>query len=231
MKPFTSYQNPSLAIDLVVFGYQGENLSVLLLNRNEAPFKDKWTLPGGFLQMHETFQDTCARVLLTKLGINTLYTEQLFSFDAIDRDPRGRVISIAYFALVNPARFELVAGRMANDVKWFDVAQLPPLGFDHPLIFRTALGRLRTKILYNPVGFELLNEKFTLPELHLLYEHVLNVNIDRRNFRRKILESGFIKATGEKKTGGQNRHPDIYVFSKNSAPNQFNLNMQLPAIR
>jgi len=229
MKAFNSYKNPSLAVDLVVFGYQGDHLSVLLLNRKDEPFKDQWTLPGGFLNIEETFQQTCSRVLLTKLGINNLYTEQLYSFDAPERDPRGRVISIAYFALVNPKRFALVTGTMANDVKWFPVSKLPTLGFDHKQIFRVALDRLRAKILYHPVGFELLNQKFTLPELHLMYEQVLDIQIDRRNFRRKILDSGFIVATGEKKTGAQNRHPDIYTFNKTLQPNQFHLNLQSPA--
>lgn len=229
MKSFSSYSNPSLATDLIVFGYQGDELSVLLLNRKQEPFKDQWTLPGAFLQIEETFKDTCERVLQTKLGLSNIWLEQLYSFDAIDRDPRGRVISVAYFALVNPQRFELVAGTMANDVKWFNVKKLPKLGFDHKKIFRSAHERLRAKILYHPVGFELLNERFTLPELHTLYETVLDAAIDRRNFRRKILDSGYVVATGEKQTGAQNRHPDLYQFNKNLEPNQFNLNMQLPA--
>lgn len=228
MRPFDSYKNPSLAIDLVVFGYHNGQLSVLLLNRNEAPFKDQWTLPGAFLQMEETFSDTCSRVLQTKLGMDELYLEQLYSFDAPDRDPRGRVISIAHFALVNPHKFRIAAGAMANDVQWFDVRNMPALGFDHTLIFGKALQRLQSKILYYPVGFELLDESFTLPELHHLYECILGIPIDRRNFRRKIIDSGYIVPTGEKKTGAQNRHPDIYQFNKTLQPNQFNLNISLP---
>lgn len=228
MRPFDSYKNPSLAIDLVVFGYHNGQLSVLLLNRNEAPFKDQWTLPGAFLQMEETFSETCSRVLQTKLGMDELYLEQLYSFDAPDRDPRGRVISIAHFALVNPDKFRIAAGSMANDVQWFDVRNMPGLGFDHTLIFGKALQRLQSKILYYPVGFELLDESFTLPELHHLYECILGISIDRRNFRRKILDSGYIVPTGEKRTGAQNRHPDIYRFNKTIQPNQFNLNISLP---
>ncbi|MHA4809211.1 NUDIX hydrolase [Flavitalea flava] len=228
MKSFDSYINPSLAIDLVVFGYHEERLSVLLLNRKETPFRNSWTLPGGFLQMTETFSDTCDRILKTKLGITNLYLEQLYSFDAIDRDPRGRVISVTYFALVNPTQFEIVAGSMANDVKWFEIKELPPLGFDHDLLFRKAWERLKAKILYNPVGFELLNEQFTLPEVHRLYERILDISIDRRNFRRKILDSEYILPTGRRKTGLQNRHPDIYSFNKELKPNHFSLNIQLP---
>jgi len=170
MKPFSSYKNPALAVDLVVFGYHEQNLSVLLLNRKEAPFKDQWTLPGAFLQIEETFQQTCSRILKTKLGMDDVYLEQLFSFDDPARDPRGRVISVTYYALVNPHKLEIAAGKMANDVQWFNVKKIPALGFDHKKIFDKALQRLKSKILYFPVGFELLDELFTMSELHQLYE-------------------------------------------------------------
>ena len=225
MKPFHSYKNPSLAIDLLVFGYHENSLSVLLLNRNEDPFKNTWTLPGGFLQMEETFQATCTRVLQTKLGLSNLYLEQLYSFDYPARDPRGRVISIAYFALINPKKFEIVAGSMANDVKWFEVNKLPKLGFDHASIFEKGLQRLKSKILYDPVGFELLDDLFTLPELHQLYECILGISIDRRNFRRKILDAEYIVSTGKKREGLQNRHPDLYKFNKKLKPNTFQLSI------
>lgn len=228
MKAFDSYQNPSVAIDLVVFGYQGGVLSVLLLNRKEKPFKNQWTLPGGFLQMDETFQATCSRILQSKLGMDQLYLEQLYSFDALKRDPRGRVLSVCYFALVNPAKYTVTAGTMANDVSWHPANALPPLGFDHSHIFDAALKRLRAKILYYPVGFALMDDEFTLPELHRLYECILGMPIDRRNFRRKIIESGYILPTGEKRTGAQNRHPDIYQFNKTIPAHQFSLNISLP---
>ncbi|GAB2675035.1 NUDIX domain-containing protein [Flavihumibacter cheonanensis] len=222
---FSSYQNPSLAVDLVVFGYDKEALSVLLLNRKEAPFKNQWTLPGAFLQLEERFLETCQRILETKLGLTNIYLEQLYSFDEPDRDPRGRVISVAYFALVNPENYQLTAGKMANDVKWFPLADLPSLGFDHAAIVRKSVERLRAKILYHPVGFELLDQDFTLPELHHLFEAVLDTKLDRRNFRRKILDSHIILPTGQKKTGAQNRHPDLYIFNKAIHPNQFNLSI------
>ncbi len=214
MKPFHSYKNPSLAVDLVVFGYNASELSVLLLNRNEEPFSGGWTLPGAFLQMDERFSDTCGRVLQTKLGMDDVYLEQLYSFDEPDRDPRGRVISVAYYALVNPAKFEVVAGTMANDVRWWNCKKLPALGFDHKQIFKMALQRLRSKILYFPVGFQLLDEQFTMTEIHELYEAILDQSIDRRNFRRKILASAYILPTGMKREGLQNRHPELYVFNK-----------------
>lgn len=214
MPSFNSYKNPSLAADLVVFGYQHGRLSILLLNRNTAPFKDQWVLPGAFLLMEERLRDTCARVLKTKLGMDDLYLEQLFTYDDPDRDPRGRAIAVAHYALVNPTRFAITAGTMANDVKWFNVKELPPLGFDHDIIAADALKSLQHKILHYPVGFELLNDLFTMPELHELYECILDITIDRRNFRRKILDAAYIINTGKKREGLHNRHPDLYQFNK-----------------
>lgn len=225
IQPFHSYKNPSLAVDLVVFGYKERTLSVLLLNRKEEPFKDRWTLPGAFLQMEERFRDTCSRVLSTKLGMNDVYLEQLYSFDEPDRDPRGRAIAVAYYALVNPSQIAISAGHMANDVQWFDIKKLPKLGFDHTVIFEQALKRLQAKILYFPVGFELLDDLFTMTELHDLYECILDLPLDRRNFRRKILDAEYIIATGKKREGLQNRHPELYKFNKKLKENSFQLNI------
>lgn len=227
MKPFHSYSNPALAIDLVVFGYHENELSVLLLNRKDEPFKGGWVLPGAFLQMEERFSDTCSRVLRTKLGMDKLYLEQLYTFDELDRDPRGRAISVTYFALVNPSRLEFSAGTMANDVQWFSVKKIPDLGFDHKIIFKKALQRLRSKILYFPVGFELLDEYFTMTELHELYETILDISLDRRNFRRTILASEYILPTGTQREGLQNRHPELFVFNKKLKKNNFQLNIPL----
>ena len=225
MIAFHEYRNPALAIDLVVFGYHDNVLSVLLLNRNEEPFKDTWTLPGAFLQMEERFSEACGRVLKTKLGMDQLFLEQLYSFDEPERDPRGRVISVTYFALVNPRKFEIAAGKMANDVSWHDVKKMPELGFDHKKIFKKALERLRSKILYFPVGFELLDDMFTMTELHELYECILDISIDRRNFRRKILDAKYVTDTGVKREGLQNRHPSLYKFNKKLKQYNFNLNV------
>ena len=224
-KAFHQYNNPALAADLVIFGYHQNSLSVLLLNRKEAPFENTWTLPGAFLQLEESFREVCVRILHTKLGFGDVFLEQLYSFDDVNRDPRGRVVSVAYYALVNPQKFAVVAGSMANDVKWFPVNEVPDLGFDHAVIFEAALQRLKSKILYYPVGFQLLDEVFTMTELHELYECILGIGIDRRNFRRKILESGYVIATGQKRAGLKNRHPDLYKFNQQLQPNNFQLNI------
>ena len=225
MKAFSAYKNPALAVDLVVFGYHEKTLSVLLLNRNEEPFKDRWTLPGAFLQMEESFQQLCSRILQTKLGMDNVYLEQLYSFDAPDRDPRGRVISVAHYALINPKKFAVAAGKMANDVQWFPVKKIPALGFDHKEIFTKALQRLQAKIQYFPVGFQLLDEMFTMSELHELYECILGVEIDRRHFSRKILDAEYVINTGIKREGSQNRRPELFKFNKKLKQNNFQLNI------
>jgi 8-oxo-dGTP diphosphatase len=210
----SNFPKPSVTVDCVIFGYDMESLKVLLLNRKEEPFKDKWTIPGGFLFMDETLRQTAERVLATKTGLSNIFLEQLFTFGDLDRDPRGRVLSVAYFALVNPRNFKLMTGNAANKVAWFDLEALPELGFDHSEIFKVAYQRLQGKIRYQPIGFELLDEKFTLPELQQIYETILKVELDRGNFRKKMLALGIIKATGEKRSIGGHRSPDLYVFNK-----------------
>jgi 8-oxo-dGTP diphosphatase len=214
MKKFTEYKNPSLSVDIVLFGYDGLELSVLLLNRKEAPYINQWTLPGGFVHIDETFLETTERILTSKAGISKAYLEQLYSFDDPERDPRGRVVSVAYFGLVNPRKYKIVAGHAANGVEWFNINALPKLGFDHGHIFKTALKRLQAKATYEPVGFELLNKSFTLSELQHLYESVLQTEINKRNFRKHVLESGLIKETGKKVEGAKNRPPSLYEFDQ-----------------
>jgi 8-oxo-dGTP diphosphatase len=223
VKPFADYQNPALATDLVVFGYTAGELSLLLLHRTEAPYKGSWCLPGAFVQLEETLEETGQRVLETKLGMSTIFLEQLYTFDKPRRDPRGRVVSVAYYALVNGEAFSQSAGTLSADARWTPVSKLPKLGFDHNVIFQTALARLRSKILYLPVGFELLDQRFTMSELHALYECILDSPIDRRNFNRKMLQTGFVALAGEKRTGGKNRPADLYQFNKDAQNISFNL--------
>lgn len=208
------FEKPSLTIDCVVFGYDLKQLKVLLLNRKKKPFKNSWALPGGFLDVKESFEQCVERVLATKTGMVDLFMEQLYTFGEVKRDERGRVISVAYFSLVNPHKYQIINGLMNNDTQWFDYSELPELAFDHAKIVAIAHERLQNKVRYQPIGFELLDKEFTLPELQRLYETILGKTIDRRNFRKKMLELGIIKATGERKTGTPNRQPDIYEFDK-----------------
>jgi 8-oxo-dGTP diphosphatase len=213
---FEAYQNPALTVDIVVFGYCDKRLSVLLLKRMEAPYAGKWTFPGGFIAESERLSDTCTRILKSKIGIETIYLEQLYTFDEPRRDPRGRVISIAYYGLINPIKYKhsLTTLGKSSPLKWVEVNKVPALGFDHNAIFQVALSRLRAKILYQPIGFELLDGKFTLSELQDLYEIILEKKLDRRNFRKKMLSESYIIPTGEKLEGNPNRNPDVYIFNK-----------------
>lgn len=210
--PLDQYPRPAVTVDCVVFGYHAQTLSVLLAQRAEAPFAGTWSLPGGFLHLHETFLQTAERVLASKANLSQLFLEQLFTFDSPARDPRGRVLSVSYFALVRPHDYEIAAGANAAEVRWFELDQLPPLAFDHDQILQTALERLRAKVRYQPIGFELLDTYFTLSDLQTLYETLLREPIDKRNFRKKLLESGLVVPTGKKITGLRNRAPELYTF-------------------
>jgi 8-oxo-dGTP diphosphatase len=214
MNELQQYPRPSVTVDCVVFGYDGNAISVLLINRKEAPFKNMWTLPGGFLFLEETAEESAQRILKQKTGLNNLFLEQLYTFADVQRDPRGRVISIAYYTLVNPKLFNLVLGDAATDIKWFDANKIPKTGFDHKEIIKVALNRLKAKVTYQPIGFELLEKQFTLTEIQFLYEAILQRPIDKRNFRKRMLESKVIKATGEKRTGLKNRAPELFEFDE-----------------
>jgi 8-oxo-dGTP diphosphatase len=209
------FDKPSVTIDCVVFSYDLKQLNILLVNRKKAPYEGSWALPGGFLHIEESFEACVKRVLATKTGMVDLFMQQLYTFGNVQRDERGRVISVAYFALVNPHKYQIINGFMNHDTKWFPYKTLPTLAFDHAEIVAKAYERLQNKIRYQPIGFELLNQQFTLPELQRLYEIILNKMIDRRNFRKKMLELGIIRSTGERREDAPSRQPDIYQFDKN----------------
>ncbi len=209
-------QNIKVAVDAVVFGYTSrEGLSVLLIKRNIKPFKDSWALPGGLVGNNETLEDAIQRELREETGVNINYLEQLYSFGQPDRDPRNRVISITYYGLVKPDSFELKATTDAADVKWFNIKKLPQLAFDHQTILQTAHTRLKNKMQYEPIGFELLEEKFPFSELEKLYMAVLDRPIDRRNFKKKISKFGFLEETKEKQLlDGAGRPGYLYRFNE-----------------
>jgi 8-oxo-dGTP diphosphatase len=209
-------QNIKVSVDAVVFGYTSkEGLSVLLIKRNVEPFKNSWALPGGLVHDDESLEEAVQRELREEAGISINYLEQLYSFGQPGRDPRNRVISIAYYGLVKPDVFELKASTDANDAAWFNIKHLPNLAFDHTGIISVAHNRLKSKILYEPIGFELLDEKFPFSELEKLYMAVLDRPIDRRNFKKKVTGFGFLEETNEKQSlGGAGRPGNLFRFNE-----------------
>ncbi len=209
-----SYPTPSVTVDCVIFGYSEGQLSILLLQRNEAPFEGSWTVPGGFLHLDETCEQAAQRVLMAKTNIEQVFLEQLYTFDAPSRDPRGRVLSVAYYALVNAEHLALSAGLAARDVRWWPWEHLPALGFDHAAIIKKAIDRLKSKVLWQPIGFELLTPPFTMPELQHLYECILKTSFDRRNFHKRIMGLGILQHVGVRHSNERRRPADLFVFDE-----------------
>ena len=192
------YPRPSVTVDVVVFGYDGgRDLKLLLIQRGGEPFKGQWALPGGFVDMDEDLEASALRELEEETGVKDLFVEQLYTFGAPGRDPRGRVISVAYFALVNLTDHPAVAASDAEQADWYPLHELPELAFDHARIIDMATNRLRAKVRYQPIGFELLPEEFTLAQLQALYETVLGVpEFNKRNFRTRIMKTGILEEVG-----------------------------------
>jgi 8-oxo-dGTP diphosphatase len=206
-----------VAVDAIVFGYsKTEGVSVLLIKRKYPPYKDSWAIPGGFILQEESLEEAVKRELSEETGIKVNYLEQLYTFGAPKRDPRQRIISIAYFALVKSSQFQqLKASTDAAEAQWFSINKLPSLAFDHKQILQTAIERVRAKIRYQPIGFELLDKKFPFADLEKLYVALLDRNIDRRNFTKKILSFGLLEDTGELAPAtGAGRPSKIYQFNK-----------------
>ena len=215
--PYTyEYPRPSLTIDCVVFGLDVEqkDLKVMLIQRAIPPFEGQWALPGGFVRVNEALQDTALRELKEETGIEQVYLEQLFTFGALKRDPRERVVTVAYYALVNLNEHRIQATTDARKAAWFSVSDVPRLAFDHEQILEAALQRLKGKVRYEPIGFELLPKKFTLGQLQTLYEMVLDRKLDRRNFRKKILGMELLADTGEVEEDLAHRAARLYQFDE-----------------
>jgi 8-oxo-dGTP diphosphatase len=213
--PFSyEYPRPALTVDCVVFGLDGADLKVMLIRRDLEPFKGAWALPGGFVRMDETLDDAARRELREETGLDDVYLEQLYTFGGIGRDPRGRVVSVAYYALVNLIGRRVEASTDAADAKWFPADDVPTLAFDHADILDAAVGRLRGKVRYEPIGFELLPPQFTLSQLQRLYETVLDRTLDKRNFRKKILSMGILVETNEIEQDVAHRAARLYRFDE-----------------
>lgn len=209
-------QNIKIAVDAIVFGYEKNVLYVLAVQQKYGVFKDRWVLPGGFIKDDESLSDAVKRELQEEAGISVNYLEQLNTFgDEINRDSRGRIISVAYFALVNPQNFMLKADTDAIDAKWFPIDQVPELGFDHNEMVGLAHKRLKGKLTYQPIGFDLLDQEFLFSDLENLYCSILEQDIDRRNFRKKILSFGIIQETDKVvKTSTSGRPGKLFSFDK-----------------
>jgi 8-oxo-dGTP diphosphatase len=210
----SDYPKPSVTVDVVIITLRGEELHVLLVKRDLAPYKGKWAIPGGFVHLDESLESAARRELHEETGVTNVYLEQLYTFGDPGRDRRGRVISVAYIALV-PASLDVEAGSDAREARWWPLKELPALAFDHDKIVQLALTRLRYKIEYSAVGFRLLPEVFTLSELQRAYEIILGEPLDKRNFRRRIMEAEVIEPTDDMRSG-EGRPARLYRFRRDA---------------
>lgn len=209
-----AYARPALAVDCVVFGLDHADLKVLLIQRRLEPFQHAWALPGGFVRLDEPLDAAARRELAEEAGVTDVYLEQLYTFGELDRDPRERVVTVAYYALAKLSDHRIRAATDAMGVGWFRLDELPRLAFDHAEIVARAHDRLRGKVRYAPIGFELLPPRFTLTQLQRLYELVLGADLDKRNFRKKILAMDLLVETDQVEQGVRHRAARLYRFDR-----------------
>lgn len=208
-------QNIRVAVDAIVFGYQNNQLYVLLIQQKFGSEESYWALPGGLVQNNESLQNAVKRELKEETNISVNFFEQLFTFgDDVFRDPRNRVISVAYFALVDSSKLIVKADSDADNAQWFKIDEIPKLAFDHTIILAKALERLKAKLTYAPIGFDLLPKEFLFSELENLYCTILEKEIDRRNFRKKILSFEIIEETDRYSTIKTGRPAKLFKFNK-----------------
>lgn len=206
------YPRPALTVDCVVFGFDEGDLKVLLIERALEPFKGRWAFPGGFVQVDEPLEEAARRELAEETGLKDVFLEQLHTFGEVHRDPRERVVSVAYTALVKLSDHRAKAATDAAQAQWFPVSRVPKLAFDHAKILEMARARLQGQVRYEPIGFELLPEKFTLPQLQHLYEAILETELDKRNFRKKVLSLGVLVPLKETQMVGRHRPAQLFKF-------------------
>lgn len=208
------FERPALTVDIVVFALDEDGLQVMLIERDLEPFAGRWAIPGGFVRVDETLDEAARRELQEETGLRDIYLEQLYTFGDLGRDPRERVVTVAYYALVNLQGHDVKASTDARNAAWFNINDLPGLAFDHEQIIDLALQRLRGKVRYQPIGFELLPDKFPLRDLQRLYEIVLDRDLDKRNFRKKILSMDILVELNEIEKDVSHRAAKLYRFDK-----------------
>ena len=206
----SQFERPSVTVDVVILTLREGRLEVLLVKRAEHPFKGFWSLPGGFVGMKESLDAAAARVLRDKGGLEGVFLEQLYTFGNPERDPRMRILSVAYYALVEAGKIR----NLAQDSAFFEIGKVPELAFDHAEILEMALSRIRGKLEYVPIGFELLPERFSLRQLQEVHETILGRRLNKDSFRRKMLTSGLLRSTGELETGTDFRPAELYTFKR-----------------
>lgn len=205
------YPHPAVTTDVVIFTIREQRLELLLVRRAADPFKDCWALPGGFVEIDEDLEACAQRELEEETGISGVYLEQLYTFGTPKRDPRERVISVAYYALVSPDRVNIRAASDASEVKWFVFDQLPALAFDHQSIVAMAHSRLAAKLNYSTIALQFMPEKFTLSELQQVYETIQGEALDKRNFRKRVMALDCIKQTGSYRRNGNHRPAMLFA--------------------
>ncbi len=213
----TRYWTPSITADIVMFTIEDGSLEVLLVKRSRSPFKSYWALPGGFLHQHEATQRAALRILREKTGVKNVYIEQLYTFDSTGRDPRGPIMTVAYFALLPRDKIRLVTNEKTQAPAFFPIKKLPRLAFNHKSILNYAYKRLGAKLEYTNIVFSFLPKYFTFSEVQKAYEVILNKKLDKRNFRKKFLLLGLIKPTTKKLTGSRQRPARLYELTKRGA--------------
>lgn len=205
------YPHPAVTSDCVIFGFDGVAIKVLLIQRGIEPYKDKWAFPGGFMNIDETIEECAKRELEEETGLKASSVEQFYTFTDVNRDPRERVITVAHYALVRLE--EVKGGDDARSAQWFAMNEIPSLAFDHDRILRMAVNRLKERIYFEPIGFELLPEIFTMSALQNLYEAILEMKFDRRNFYNKMLKLGILSEAEERPKNASRRTPIKYRFN------------------
>ncbi len=213
------YKHAVIATDIIIFTVKESALKVLLIKMKKDPFKNHWAMPGGLVKADESVDMAAKRHLEDKTGVKDLFLEQLYTFGKVNRDPFGRVVSVSYFALIPQAEMKLKTTKEYEDIKWFSVNDLPELAYDHKEMLELGISRLRSKLEYTNIVCNLLPKEFTLAEMQNIYELILNKEIDKRNFRKKIETLKIVKDTGKKTSGKAHRPAKIYKFKDNETKN------------